>query len=67
MGVSEDERTEFHDRYETGEIHDFCVWITTIENTGKVEEFCALVYFRPETVFESLFCGFECCGFFNEV
>ena len=67
MSVSEDERTEFHDGYETGEIHDFCIWITTIENAGEVKEFCALVYFCPETVFECFFCGFESCGFFDEV
>ena len=30
MSVSEDERTGFH---ETGEIHDFCDWITTVEGT----------------------------------
>ena len=34
MSVSEDERTEFHDRNETGEIHEFCVWIATVE--GRV-------------------------------
>ena len=67
MSVSEDERAEFHDRDETGEIHDFCVWITAIENAGEVEEFCALIYFCPETVFEGFFCGLECCGFFYEV
>ena len=31
MSVSEDERTEYHGRNETGEIHDFCVWIATLE------------------------------------
>ena len=31
MSVSEDERTEFHDRNETGEIHDFYDWIATVE------------------------------------
>ena len=67
MGVSENERAEFHDRDETGQIHDFRIWITTIENAGEVEEFCALVYFCPETVFEGFFGGFECGGFFDEV
>ena len=55
MSVSEDERTEFHDGDETGEIHDFCIRITTIENAGEVKEFCALVYLCPETVFEGFF------------
>ena len=67
MSVSEDERTEFHDRDETGQIHDFCIRITTIENAGEVEEFCALVNFCPETVFEGFFGGFEYGGFFYEV
>ena len=31
MSVSEDERTEFHDRNETEEIHDFYDWIATVE------------------------------------
>jgi hypothetical protein len=67
MSVSKDERTEFHDRDETGKIHDFRIWITAVENTGEVEEFCALIYFCPETCFESFFCGFECCSLFYEV
>ena len=67
MSISEDERTEFHDGDETREIHNFRVWITTVENARKVEEFCALVYFCPETVFEGFFRSFECCGFFYEV
>lgn len=67
MSVSEDKRAEFHDRDETGEIHDFCVWIAAIENAGQVEEFCALIYFGPETVFEGFFGGLKCCCFFYEV
>ena len=34
MSVLEDERTKIHDRNETGEIHDFCEWIATVE--GRV-------------------------------
>ena len=34
MSLLEDERTEFHDRNETGEIHDFCDWIATVEIVG---------------------------------
>ena len=67
MRVSEDERTEFHDRNETGEIHDFRVWVTAIENAGEVEEFCTLVYFCPETGFKGFFSSFECCSLFYKV
>ena len=38
-------------------------WITTVENAGEVEDFCAL-YFCPETVFEGCFGDFACCRFF---
>ena len=34
MSLLEDERTEFHDRNETEEIHDFCDWIATVEIVG---------------------------------
>ena len=34
MSLLEDERTEFHDRNKTGEIHDFCDWIATVEGEG---------------------------------
>ena len=48
VSVSGDKRTECHVREETGEIHDFCVWIATVE-------FCALRYSCPESVFEAVF------------
>jgi len=67
MGISENERSEFHDGDETGEIEDFSVGISAINNSRKIEEFCALVYFCPETLFESFLCGFEGCSFFYEV
>ena len=35
MSVSEYERKEFRDIDETGEIHDFCVKITVVENAGE--------------------------------
>ena len=35
----------------------------SFENAGEVEEYCALVYFSPETVFDGFFRGFECCNF----
>ena len=30
VGVSEDERAELHDAHKTGEIEDFCVWISAV-------------------------------------
>ena len=53
MSLLEDERTEFHDRNETGEIHDFCDWIATVE--GRVSR---LGIFLSRN---SFFGGFECC------
>lgn len=67
MRISENERSEFHDGDETGEIEDFSIGISAIDNSRKIEEFCALIYFCPETLFKSFFCGFEGCSFFNEV
>jgi len=43
------------------------VGITAVKNTGKIEEFCALVNFSPETLFESLFGGTLGGKFFDEV
>ena len=52
-----DSGTEFHDRHETGEIHDFCDWIATVE--GRVSR---LGIFLSRNGF---FGGFECCRFYE--
>lgn len=67
MRIAKYERAEFHDRDKTGEVEDLGVGISTIEDTGEVEEFCSLVDFCPESLFEGFLCGFEGGGFFDEV
>ena len=59
MSVSEEEMTT--------EVHGFCVWITTVEDVRVVEEFCAFVYFCPETVFFSWLSGKFRLQIFHEV
>lgn len=67
MGITENERTEFHDGNETGEVEDFGIGVTTVDDSRKIEEFCALIDFRPETLLEGFFSGLEGSGLFNEV
>ncbi len=67
MGVAEDEGSKFHDRNETRKIEDLGVRVATIDDSGKIEEFRALVYFCPEAFFEGLFSCFQGGGFFDEV
>lgn len=55
MAISEYEGTELHHADETREIEDFSVRVATVEDTGEIEKFCALVDFRPESFFERLF------------
>lgn len=67
MRVSEDERSELHNADETREVQDLGIRVSTIEDTGKVEELSTLIYLRPETLFEGLFSVLERSSFFNEV
>lgn len=59
MRVAEDQWAKFHDTDKAGKIQNFRVRITTVENTRQIEEFCALIYLRPETLFECLLGHFE--------
>lgn len=67
MCVTEHQGAEFHDADESGEIENFGVRVSAIENAGKVEEFGALIDLCPETLFEGLFCIAKDGGFFDEV
>lgn len=67
MGITENEGAEFHDGNEAGEVEDFGVGITAVDDAGKVEKFCPLVNFCPETLFEGFFGGFEGSSLFYEV
>lgn len=67
MGVAKDEGTEFHDGNEPGQIKDFSVGISPVDNSGEVEKLRALVYFRPKTFFEGFFGDFQSSSLFNEV
>ena len=55
MGVPEDERAKFHDGNEPRKVQDFVIRIPAIEDSGKVEKLCPLIYFGPESFFQSLF------------
>ena len=67
MGVTEDQRSEFHDGDEAREVEDLSVRISAIENAGKVEEFCPLVDFCPKSFFESFFGRSNDGSFFDKV
>lgn len=67
MAISEYERTELHHADETREVEDFAVGIPTVEDTGKIEEFCALVYFCPKSFFQRFLSVLENGLFLNEV
>jgi hypothetical protein len=67
MRIAENEGAEFHDGNEASEVEDFGVGVTAIDNTRKVEKFCALVDFCPETLFKGFFGGLEGSGLFYEI
>ena len=50
MNVSEDEWTEFLDRNKTGEIHDFCIWLGTVEGRLFVRKQFSRVFFMALSV-----------------
>lgn len=51
VGVAPDERAGvLHDGQEAGEVVDFAVGVTAVEDTGKVEKVGALVEFAPKSV-----------------
>lgn len=54
MIISEYERTKLHHANETRKVKDFAVGVPTVEDTRKIEEFCALINFRPESLFQRL-------------
>lgn len=67
MGVPEHQRAEFHNANEAGKVEDLCIWVPTIQYPREIEKFCALVYLRPESLFQRLFRVTEGGGFFNEI
>lgn len=67
MAISEYERAELHHANETREIEDLTVGIPTVEDTGKIEEFCTLVNFRPKSLFECFLGVPERGLFLNEI
>jgi len=67
MCISEDEGPELHNGDEAREIHDFGVWISTVDDPGQVEELRALVNFCPETFFEGFFRAADDGSLFDEV
>ena len=50
MRVAEDKRAELHDRDEPRQVENLGVWVTTIEDAGKVEELSTLVDLGPEAL-----------------
>ena len=67
MGVAKDKWTELHDANEAREVLNLCVRISTVDDTGKVEQFGTIVDFSPETMFQTLLGGLERLCLFNEV
>lgn len=67
MAISEYERTELHHTDETREVEDFAVGIPTVEDTGKIKEFCALIDFCPKSLFECFLGVLEDGLFLDEV
>lgn len=67
MGVAEDERPEFHDGDEAGEVEDLGVRVSAVEDAREVEKLGPLIDFCPEALFKGLFgCANE-GGFFDKV
>ena len=60
MLISKDEWTELHDRNEAGQEINLNVGVSTVDDAGEGEQFCALVDFGPKPVLETLLGIFQC-------
>src|SRR6266550_2135389 len=67
VGVSEDQRSEFHDGDEAREVEDLRIRISAIENAGEVKQLRPLVDFGPKSLFESFFSRSYDGSFFDKV
>lgn len=55
MLVPKDERTKLHDADEAGEVEDFLVRISAVEDAAEIEELGSLVNLGPEAFLQTLF------------
>ena len=67
MLITEDERTELHNADEAGEVENFSVGVSAVEDAGEVEKFGPLVDFCPEALLEGFLGVLECGSFLDEV
>lgn len=67
VAVAKNERPELHHADEAGKVKDLCVGITPVEDTGEIEQFCALIYLSPEALFNIFLGRLQSRLFFDEV
>lgn len=67
MRVAKDQGSKLHHGDKSGEILDFSVWISAIENSREIEELCALIDFGPKPLLEGFFGRPLDCNLLDEI